>query len=119
LKFTDAGEVRLTFAAEPGEADGRTRLRLSVSDTGIGMTDDQRGRLFSPFTQAEASTARRFGGTGLGLAISRQLVDVMGGAILVDSTPGRGSVFRIELTLPLAEPPAANAPSPAMPADLR
>src|SRR5262249_43699922 len=78
-------------------------LRVSVTDTGIGLDADQKARLFKPFTQADSSTTRRFGGTGLGLAITRQLVELMGGQVAVDSEPGKGSCFWF--TLPLRKTP--------------
>ena len=77
-------------------------LRLEVRDTGIGLSQDAASRIFESFTQAEASTTRRFGGSGLGLAISKRLIEMMGGRIGVDSTPGQGSRFWFELPLPLA-----------------
>jgi len=72
-------------------------LALSVSDTGIGLTPEQLGRLFQEFSQAEATTARKYGGTGLGLALSRRLCRLMGGDIAVTSEPGRGSTFTVRL----------------------
>ncbi|MFK7959157.1 MAG: ATP-binding protein [Phycisphaerales bacterium] len=93
IKFTDEGSVRLAVShSRHEEAD---RLVFDVVDSGIGMTPPQLQRLFKPFTQADASTARRFGGTGLGLAISRQLSRMLGGDIAVRSTSGEGSTFRI------------------------
>ncbi len=105
VKFTARGRVALRVdtvaavasAGESGEAGQALRLRFTVQDTGLGMTADQMSRLFQPFTQADASTSRRFGGTGLGLAISRQLVERMGGRIDVASEPGHGSTFWVEL----------------------
>ena len=93
IKFTDDGEV--VVSVETVEVrEGRARLRFSVRDTGIGMTEEQRQRLFRPFTQADSSTTRKYGGTGLGLSISKQLVEMMGGDFEVDSEPGKGSLFR-------------------------
>ena len=94
-KFTSSGSV--TLAAEREERVDGPWLRFRVSDTGIGMTTDQLGRLFQPFSQADASTTRRYGGTGLGLAISRSFVEMMGGTVAVTSEPERGSTFTVEL----------------------
>src|SRR4029450_6747161 len=92
IKFTAQGEVRLR--AELVERTGdKVELRFSVSDTGIGMSQEQVAKLFHPFTQADMSTTRKHGGTGLGLTISRRLVEMMGGQIWLESTPGEGSVF--------------------------
>lgn len=109
LKFTESGCVRLSIRTLAGPADGVARVEIAVSDTGLGMTEEQASRLFKPFTQAEASVARKFGGTGLGLAICKQLSDLMGGDIRVETREGEGSTFRIALTFPLSEPPAAEA----------
>ena len=93
-KFTKQGEVTLRVRKV---ADGRDWIELAVADTGIGMTGEQLAKLFQEFSQAEASTARRYGGTGLGLAISRKLARLMGGDVTVTSEPGKGSVFTVRL----------------------
>ncbi len=116
IKFTESGEVVLQ--AELLEEDPeRATVRVSVKDTGIGMTPEQQARVFESFSQADASTTRRYGGTGLGLAISRQLVGLMGGEIGVESEPGVGSTFFF--TLPLKKQPNAARRTPKSPADLR
>ncbi len=92
-KFTSRGEVCLAISAESDQAGGELLLRFAVSDTGIGLSDEQRKRLFQPFVQADSSTTRKYGGTGLGLAISRKLVEAMGGDFTVESQPGKGSTF--------------------------
>jgi PAS domain S-box-containing protein len=101
IKFTAEGEVRVHLGVS---APGSTMeiLQLTVSDSGIGMSGEQLGRLFNPFEQAESSTSRRYGGTGLGLSISQQLVQLMGGTISVSSEAGRGSEFVVSVPLQLA-----------------
>jgi len=94
LKFTESGRVKVSIGRRGGA------LSLSVSDTGIGMSDEQRAALFQKFAQADASTTRRFGGTGLGLAICRELAELMGGQIEVTSVEGEGSTFVATLPLP-------------------
>ncbi|WP_236034059.1 ATP-binding protein [Belnapia mucosa] len=101
VKFTDRGEIALAIGSRPGLKD-RLLLEVAVTDTGIGMTEEERARLFRPFTQADSSTTRRFGGTGLGLAVSRQLVEMMGGQIEVESRPGQGSRFHFTARLRVA-----------------
>jgi PAS domain S-box-containing protein len=109
VKFTDQGQVRIGVAVADRQSNNLL-LRFEVRDSGIGMTNSQRAQLFQPFTQADASTSRRYGGTGLGLAISRKLVNMMGGDIEVASTPGIGSVFSFELAFEMAVPmPAPSA----------
>jgi signal transduction histidine kinase len=98
VKFTEEGEVLVSVSAEP-VAEGHRELKFAVRDTGIGLSPEQRGRLFQPFAQADESTARRFGGTGLGLAISRGLAELMQGRAWVDSTPGKGSTFCFTITV--------------------
>ena len=93
-KFTKEGEVKLQARRI---ADGRDVIELSVCDTGIGMTPEQQAKLFEEFTQADATTAQRFGGTGLGLAIARKLARMMGGDVTVTSEPGKGSAFTVRL----------------------
>ena len=78
-------------------ANGRDWIELAVADTGIGMTPGQQAKLFEEFSQADATTAQRFGGTGLGLALSRKLARMMGGDVTVTSEPGKGSVFIVRL----------------------
>jgi signal transduction histidine kinase/CheY-like chemotaxis protein len=101
-KFTKQGEVGLRVRTV---VDGRDWIELAVSDTGIGMTPEQMGKLFEEFSQAESTTAHRFGGTGLGLAITRKLARMMGGDVTVASEAGRGSVFTVRL------PGGADAPA--------
>jgi signal transduction histidine kinase/CheY-like chemotaxis protein len=97
VKFTAQGSIDIVLTWLPIDA-GRVGLRLDVRDTGIGIDAEAQGRLFELFSQADASTTRRFGGTGLGLAISRELIELMGGRLTLSSMPGVGSTFSIELT---------------------
>ncbi|WP_448206579.1 ATP-binding protein [Azospirillum sp. sgz302134] len=108
IKFTDRGGIEVAaWCMEDGED---LQLRFEVADTGIGMTEEQRARVFEAFVQADASTSRKYGGTGLGLAICKRLVQAMGGDIAVSSTPGRGSTFRFSIRSHPAEAlPAADA----------
>jgi PAS domain S-box-containing protein len=100
VKFTDSGEVLLCAQAAPDAPDGRPQFRFVVSDTGIGIAASDLSGLFDPFSQVDRGTNREFGGTGLGLTISHQLVELMGGRLDVQSTPGLGSQF--SFTVPLA-----------------
>jgi CheY-like chemotaxis protein/HPt (histidine-containing phosphotransfer) domain-containing protein len=113
VKFTERGEVTLTVecAAEsaPGAEPRQCELRFGICDTGIGISPEAQTRLFQVFSQADGSTSRRYGGTGLGLAVSKQLAALMGGAIGVDSVPGRGSTFWFTIRVELL---GVGAPSP-------
>jgi signal transduction histidine kinase/CheY-like chemotaxis protein len=108
LKFTSEGEVRLIASADVRGSSGT--LRISVCDSGIGMSEDAVDRLFTEFTQADSTTTRRFGGTGLGLAISRRLASLMGGAITVESAIGVGTSFTLILPVGTADEPDARMP---------
>jgi PAS domain S-box-containing protein len=102
IKFTARGTVRIETRLLPSER-GDGRLRFRVIDTGVGMTEEQMGRLFQPFTQADNSVTRRFGGTGLGLTICKRIMEILGGTISAASQPGEGSVFTIELPVGAAD----------------
>ena len=102
LKFTERGEINLTVQRDSGD-DTMTCLHFSVQDTGIGIPADQQANIFDAFTQADGSTTRRFGGSGLGLTISRQLVQMMGGRIWVESDLGQGSVFHFTAKFGVSE----------------
>lgn len=102
IKFTGSGSVTMRFEKISG-VQGNVRLRFSVTDTGRGMTQEQRDKLFSPYVQGAIEVARLYGGTGLGLMICRQLVERMGGEITVDSAPDEGSMFEFVLSLPVGE----------------
>ncbi len=101
VKFTADGRIEVDVICGPED-----RVRLTVTDTGIGIDESTRAHLFEPFTQGDQSTTRRFGGTGLGLSICRSLAELMGGSIGFDSTPGVGSTFWADLSLPAATVPA-------------
>ena len=109
VKFTERGEVVLTVTAVPQPND-RAELTLAVSDTGIGLSDEEMGRLFQSFTQADSSTTRKYGGTGLGLAISKRLAELMGGKMRVKSDgPGKGATFFVAIDVPIAHLPPARS----------
>ena len=103
IKFTDQGEVALSVALVEGTGTfGPTRLNFSVRDTGIGIDDIERARIFEPFRQADGSTTRKYGGTGLGLSISTRIVHLMGGTLAVNSKPGEGSTFHFAVPFEIA-----------------
>lgn len=100
IKFTHAGEVDIALTVLDTDTDGAQRLRLTVRDTGIGISAEQRERLFAPFAQADAATSRQYGGTGLGLSICQRLVAMMHGTLTLHSVPGEGTCVEVLLTLP-------------------
>lgn len=98
VKFTNEGEIALTVNGRPvSDNAGQWTIEISIRDTGIGIPSDKQSAIFDMFTQADASTTRRFGGTGIGLSICRQLASLLGGEIRVDSRPGQGSVFCLDI----------------------
>ena len=109
IKFTERGEVTVSVSVAERTAEA-VSVQIAVQDTGIGIAPENLARIFSGFTQAEASTTRRFGGTGLGVAISQRLVALMGGELKLESELGRGSRFHFTITLPVAAAPDAEPP---------
>ena len=103
-KFTEGGTIRVSVRRDGGD------VTMAVADSGIGMTDEQLGRLFQAFTQADASTTRKYGGTGLGLVISKRFCEMMGGTIAVTSAAGEGTTFTVTLPARVAEPAPAEPP---------
>jgi len=97
IKFTQQGWVRLVVSLMTPADDPNPKLRFDVIDTGVGMSPTEVAQIFQPFVQGDTSTTRRFGGTGLGLSISKRLAEFLGGTITVDSSPGRGSTFSLEI----------------------
>jgi signal transduction histidine kinase/DNA-binding LytR/AlgR family response regulator len=120
VKFTERGSVSVEISAVPPREPGISRVRFSVTDTGIGISSEMQTSLFQKFSQADESITRRFGGTGLGLAVAKQLVELMGGEIGVESTLGQGSRFRFEIPLVIAAcPPISRGVLPEKLARLR
>ena len=107
LKFTERGEIFISCNMKNGDQSGDTRPRLHVAvrDSGVGISQESRNRLFQSFSQVDASTTRKYGGTGLGLAISQRLIELMGGRIWVESDVGKGSTFQFEIPITIAELP--------------
>lgn len=118
IKFTEHGGVNVRAERHPDPAPGIVRVRIAITDTGIGIAADQQVKLFEPFAQAEISTSRRFGGTGLGLSISRRLVDLMKGHIGLDSVAGHGSTFWFTLDMEQTETAAVDSALTSNIADL-
>ncbi|TWT41203.1 Sensory/regulatory protein RpfC [Phycisphaerae bacterium RAS1] len=112
VKFTEHGDVRLKARFVPGGAGADARMEFQISDTGIGMSDEQLARIFQPFTQADESMSRRFGGTGLGLTICRRLARALGGDVVVQSRLGEGSTFTVTIDAEPCEQPAQPEPPP-------
>lgn len=119
IKFTRAGEVGIALEVLDGDAHGAQRLRLTVRDTGIGISPEQRERLFAPFVQADAATSRQYGGTGLGLSICQRLVAMMHGTLTLHSVPGEGTRVEVLLAVPVVpvdeQPGAAEEHTQAVP----
>jgi two-component system sensor histidine kinase/response regulator len=117
IKFTEQGEVAVEFSSRGGSGGG-PELYCVVRDSGIGLSEESRQKLFQPFTQADASTTRKFGGTGLGLAICRKLVELMGGTIGVTSIEGKGSTFWFDVHMArgLGSDSASAVNAPGVPA---
>ncbi len=107
-KFTERGTVSLNVSQGHGE-DGNLELRFAVTDTGVGIDVEAQEQLFGAFTQADSSTTRKYGGTGLGLAICKQLAELLGGSMGVESTPGKGSTFWFTIQCEAGNPDTALA----------
>ncbi|WP_041916007.1 ATP-binding protein [Pseudodesulfovibrio mercurii] len=114
IKFTDAGSVAMNVDIASRDDEGVV-LHFSITDTGVGVSGDKLGAIFEAFTQADSSTTRQFGGTGLGLAISKELVQMMGGRIWAESTPGKGSTFHFTARFDTARPEDVPVPEPVRP----
>jgi len=118
IKFTEQGSIRVHIGQSNTTESGHINIECSVSDDGIGMTPKQIARLFQPFEQADSSTSRNYGGTGLGLTISKQLVEMMGGSIDVNSEAGKGSTFRFNIHCGVVDERASH-PAPVLPEGIR
>lgn len=112
VKFTAKGSVAVSASATPGETPDEWQVEFAVRDTGIGIAPEKQRKLFQPFEQGDSSTTRQYGGTGLGLAISRQLIELMGGRIWIESAPGAGSTFYFAVPLQADTAEAAEEDSP-------
>ena len=112
LKFTSKGDVLVSVQCDGLDAE-HAQMRILVRDSGVGIARENIGRLFEKFSQVDSSATRKFGGTGLGLAISKQLVNLMGGSIGVESRPGEGSTFWFKLPLRVDSEPRASTVPPA------
>ncbi len=119
VKFTSAGEIEIGVALAPDTPGGVPRLRFSVRDTGLGVEEEARARLFVAFTQADNSTTRKYGGTGLGLTITRQLAALMGGIVDMQSRVGVGTLMWLSLPVELADARPTGAVPPEVPRGLR
>ncbi len=117
IKFTAQGSIRLRVDVALND-DGVAALSICVADTGMGMNAEAAARIFQPFTQADASTTRKYGGTGLGLSIAKALVEQMHGTLAVESEPGIGSIFTLKIRLPGAEAPLAREEAAVEPLEL-
>ena len=108
VKFTEVGGIEVDVRVVR-DSEARQAIEVAISDTGIGIDDEQKARLFAEFSQAESSTSRRFGGTGLGLIISKRLAVLMGGDVAMDSTPGKGTTMTLSLDLEVGDPAQVEA----------
>ena len=106
-KFTRQGTIAVDVRRR--RVDGATYVEFSVTDTGVGMTPEQTRKVFDAFTQADVTTTRKYGGTGLGLAIVSKFCELMGGTVAVESRPGKGSRFVVQLPLEMVDPPVESA----------